>query len=437
VTAQAASPGYVRVDPLDRRWLSRADGTFIWPLGLNVAWAGDYTPWLDRLQRDGCTALRVWLCPWSNPLDVAGDLQKINQDSAAAIDALLDAAAARGLVVQLCLTYHGWFSDNWARNPFNKANGGPVADAREFWTDGQARAGFRRLLDYVSARWGHHPALLAWELVNEVDLTPRFADRDIIAWHREMAAHLARIDRRRHPITTSVAEPGHLRELWRLGELDLVNVHRYQRDPLRGVAAVARDVAAAGKPGWAAEVGLDWRSGQALAERDGAHLRQALWWSWMHGLAASSWAWWWDLQVQNQDLTRQHAALARFLAGEDPRGLALRTVNASDEGLAVAILLAADRAWVYAADPLAAEPAQGAAQRPARRFVLAGLAPGAWAAERWDTSAGSVVENVAVIVAEDGLLPLTAPAGSNEAAWKLRRKQPLQPAVLLPGASAP
>ena len=432
VSPTAASPGAVHVDALDRRWLARADGSFVWPLGLNVAWAGDYTPWLDRLQRDGCTALRVWLCPWSNPLDVAGDLQAVNQTSAAAIDQLLDDAAARGLTVQLCLTYHGWFGSDWARNPFNKANGGPVADAREFWTDGQARAGFRRLLDYVSARWGHHPGLLAWELVNEVDLAPRFRDRDLVEWHREMAAHLARVDRRRHPITTSIAEPGHLPELWRLGDLDLVNVHRYQRDPLRGIAASAADIAAAGKPGWVAEAGSDWRPRQALAERDGAYLRQALWWSWTHGLAASSWAWWWDIQVQNQDLTRSHAAFARYLAGEDPRGLALRTVSSSVEGLAVAALLSPDRAWVYAADPAASSTTHGVAQLPAQRFSLAGLAPGAWTCERWDVLAGTIAETLVVTVADDGVIGLTVTVGSGEAAWKLRRAKPLTPAITLP-----
>jgi len=436
VSPQAVSPGAVRVDPLDRRWLARGDGSFIWPLGLNVAWAGDYTPWLDRLQRDGCTALRVWLCPWSNPLDVAGDLQAVNQISATAIDKLLDAAAARGLTVQLCLTYHGWFGGDWARNPFNKANGGPVSDAREFWTDGQARAGFRRLLDYVSARWGHHPSLLAWELVNEVDLAPRFRDRDLVEWHREMSAHLARVDRRRHPITTSVAEPGHLPELWRLGDLDLVNIHRYQSDPLRGIETSAADIAAAGKPGWAAEAGSDWRPAEALAERDGAYLRQALWWSWTHGLAASSWAWWWDVQVQNQDLTRSHAAIARYIAGEDPRGLALRTVSSSTEGLSVAALLAADRAWVYAADPAASSTAHGTTLPPARRFTLAGLAPGAWICERWDVLAGTVAETTASTVTEDGVFSLTVPAGG-EAAWKLRRVQPLTPAINLPRSGSP
>ncbi len=433
VSPQAASPGAVRVDPVDRRWLSRADGSFIWPLGLNVAWAGDYTPWLDRLQADGCTALRVWLCPWSNPLDVAGDLQTVNQASATAIDDLLDAAAARGQVVQLCLAYHGWFGGDWGRNPFNRLNGGPVTDAREFWTDGQARAGFRRLLDYVSARWGHHPALLAWELMNECDLAPRYRDQDLIDWHREMAAHLARVDRRRHLITTSVSEPGHLAELWRTGDIDVVNVHRYQRDPLRGMAAVARDATAAGKPGWAAETGLDWRPDQALAERDGNHLRQALWWSWMHGLAASSWAWWWDLQ-QAQGLTRHHAALARFLAGEDPRGLALRTVSAGGPGCAVAALLAPDRGWVYAADPSAADPANGSPQLPAQPFAIDGLAPGTWTVERWDVLTGAVVETTQATIADDGRLPLIAPAGSGEAAWKLRRLPALTPAISLPTA---
>jgi hypothetical protein len=432
VDAQAAHPGPLRIDPADRRWLQRADGSFIWPLGMNVAWAGDYTPWLDRLQHDGCNAMRVWLCPWNNPLDVAGDLQAVNQPSAAAIDALLDGAAERGIYVQLCLTYHGWFSSDWARNPFNTVNGGPIADGREFWTDGQARAGFRRMLDYVSARWGHHPALMAWELVNEVDLVPRFRDRDLVDWHREMAAHLARVDRHRHPITTSVAVPGRLSELWRLGDIDLVNVHRYEPDPLRAIAAVATDVAFAGKPGWAAEAGRDWTPAGAMAEPDGAYLHQALWWSWMHGLSASSWAWWWDVQVQNQDLTRHHAAMARFLDGEDPRGSQLRSVGTSVDGLAVVALLAADRGWAYGADPQAVQPKAGAAVLPVRRAVLNGLAPGSWTVESWDPLAGTRIEAQQITVEGDGELPLTIPAGRPELAWKLRRDLPLQPGVRIP-----
>lgn len=431
VDTAAAGPGPLRVDA-DRRWLSRADGSFVWPLGMNVAWAGDYTPWLDRLQRDGCNAVRVWLCPWSNPLDVAGDLQAVNQASAGAIDALLDGAAKRGISVQLCLAYHGWFGSDWARNPFNVVNGGPIADGREFWTDGQARAGFRRMLDYASARWGHHPALLAWELVNEVDLAPRFRDRDLIDWHREMAAHLARIDRRRHPITTSVALPGRLTELWRLGDIDLVNVHRYEADPLRAIAGVAADVAASGKPGWAAEAGRDWTPAGAMAEPDGAYLHQALWWSWMHGMAASSWAWWWDVQVQNQDLTRHHAAIARFVAGEDPRGSAWRSVTATSEGLALAALLAPDRGYAYAADPQAVQPRAGKAAPPARRVRLDGLAPGDWSVESWDPLAGVRLETVVRQVAMDGSLALELPVGRAELAWKLRRAQALQPGAGIP-----
>lgn len=430
VAPGAANPGPVRIDPADRQWLSRADGSFFWPLGMNIAWAGDYQPWLDQLAKDGGNAVRVWLCPWSNPLDVAGDLQTVNQDSAAAIDRLLDLALARGIAVQPCLAYHGWFGSDWAKNPFNAANGGPIKDGREFWTDGRARAGFRRVLDYAAARWGHHPALLAWELVNEADLAPRFRDEDVIEWHREMSAHLARVDRHRHPITTSVAIPARLAPLWRIADLDLVQVHRYERDPLRAVAAVAADVRVAGKPGWAAEASRDWLPGGDQADPEGRFLWRALWWSWIHGLAGSSWAWWWDTHILPNGLTRHHAAIARFLAGADPRGARATSVMAAGDGVAGGALVAGDRAWALADDPQAWDPAAPVPAQVPRRLRLAGLAPGAWTAERWDPVLGTVASTTPATVGDDGIIELSAP--SLPAAWRLFRLRPLVPRLDLP-----
>ncbi|HAT11411.1 MAG TPA: hypothetical protein DCS97_12655 [Planctomycetes bacterium] len=65
-------------------------------------------------------------------------------------------------------------------------------------------------------------------------------------------------------------------------------------------------------------------------------------------------------------------------------------------------------------------------------MTLAGLAPGAWTAERWDTLRGQPVAEELLTVGDDGTLALILPAGSGEAAWKLRRRVPLQLELRLP-----
>ncbi len=433
VAPEAGNPGPVRIDPRDPHWLSRADGSFFWPLGMNVGWAGDYRPWLTRMQEDGCTAVRVWMCPWSNPLDVAGNLQTVNQASAATIDSLLDTALAKGLTVQLCLNYHGMLKSEWEKNPYNLANGGVITDPREFWIDAKAKAVFRKQLDYVSARWGHHPALLAWEMWNEADIGLHYDDDDIVEWHREMCAYLAKIDRHRHLITTSLAGQRNANGLWRVPDVNLVQPHYYERESLRAIAAAVGDIALVGKPGWPAELSRYWQRGGEQADTEGRFLHQALWWSWVHGCAGSSWAWWWDTQVQNNGLTKHHAALARFIAGEDLRGATLTSVSAAAEGINVVALSGVDRSWVFAADQHATAPASGApAAMRARRVRLSGFAAGAWSIERWDPLAGTCVATLAATVADDGVLEVELPAGANEAAWKLRRSARLVPEIRLP-----
>ena len=190
---------------------------------------------------------------------------------------------------------------------------------------------------------------------------------------------------------------------------------------------------AVGKPGWAAEASRDWLPGGDQADPDGRFLTRALWWSWVQGLAGSSWAWWWDTHVQPNGLTRQHAALARFLRGEDPRGARAVSVAAMAGDTTAGALVAADRAWVFADDPRSwdpAAPATGPARPGVHRLRLAGLAPGAWQVELWEPLTGAVVATLPAEIAADGTLELDAPA--LPAAWKLIRQRPLLPGLSVP-----
>ena len=71
-TDGAAAPAMVGIDRDDRRFFSDARGAWFYPLGENVAWAGDYAPYLDAIAAAGGNWLRTWICPWNNPLDGPG-----------------------------------------------------------------------------------------------------------------------------------------------------------------------------------------------------------------------------------------------------------------------------------------------------------------------------------------------------------------------------
>lgn len=436
VDEAAAGPGPIRLDPRDPRWFARADGSFFWPLGENVAWSGDYEPYLKAIAAAKGNFLRSWICPWNDSLDVDGRLDVIDFAAAERIDRLFAQAQEHGVAVQLCLQYHGMLGGDWHRNPFNKANGGPCSDPREFWSRWEAKERFRKLLDYCVARWGWSPQLFAWELWNEAELTPRFRDEDVVQWHREMAEHLQRIDVHRHLVTTSTAGAGGLPELWRIQAIDVVQPHLYDPRAPRAMHSVVAQLSAVRKPILIAEWGRGWEPFHDQVDREGRAFRQSLWSAWMLGLPGAPLTWWWDTHVEPNDLLAHLAGPAAFLAGEDPRGRDLRPLTvALPDGAEALCLVGADRAYGYAYHPESvAKPGAApiASPLPAGRSLrLEGLAPGAYRLELWDVEKAVALPARDLQVGDEGAA-IPAPDTRGEFAFKLVRARPLAPAASVP-----
>jgi len=428
VDESVAGAGPVGIDAHDPRWLSRRDGSFFYPMGENVAWSGDYEPYAAAIEAAGGTVMRVWICPWNNPLDVAGKLAVVNFASASRIDAIFAIAARHNLTVQLCLEYHGALTWDWGRNPFSLANGGPCADPREFWSNGTARDHFHKLLDYCVARWGGSPQLFAWELFNESDLTYRFSDDDVISWHQDMAQYLHACDPLHHLVTTSVSAPSALPGLWSQAGLDLCEVHVYDPHAGQALQRAASLSAAVRQPVLVGEWGRGWNPADDQQDRSGTAYRQALWSGWMHGFAASPWTWWWDTAVEPNHLLTQLSRLARFVAGEDPRGETWSTLAiALPQGRQADCLIGVNRAYGYVYQPGAVDHPGAAALEPvlaaARHLVITGLAAGRWRCEFWDVSSG-VALPARTITATSEAADLGSPGLSGEFAFKLTRLAP-------------
>jgi len=439
-TGDDAGPGMIGIGRDDPRFFAHSGGSAFYPIGQNVAWAGDYAPYLEAIESYGGNYLRTWMCPWNHPLDVRGRLDVVNFASADGIDRLFALARQRGVAVQLVVQYHGMLTDDWARNPFNQANGGPCLDAREFWTHPQAREGFKRCLDYLVARWASSPQLFAWELFNEANLCPSFQGEDIVAWHREMAAYLKRIDPWRHLVTTSVAGTNPLPGLWRIEDIDFAQPHAYHPQVGQTLDRVLADLAEVTKPMFLAEFGRGTEPSQDQADPEGRHLHQALWLSWMLGMAGTAVPWWWDTHIEANHLHRRFAALVRFAEGEDLRGRPLRRHSsvlrpAGRPEVRVQCLIGPDHVYGYAFSAEAVALPQAKALEPlitaGSKLIIGGVSRGAWAAEFWDTHRGKVDWLADLTSDEQGRLVLNLAEMPRDFAFKLKRKGVTVPGVVL------
>lgn len=298
------------------QFFERADGRPLPLVGMNLCWPGtrgsfDYDDWLPRLASNGVNHVRLWMCPWAFGLETgAGTLNRYRQDRAVQLDRVFEVAEHSGVLVQLCLDYHGMFRttpdptwgglDDWKVNPYAAALGGPATTPNAFFTQAAAVAAYRKRLRYLIARYSYSPHLFAWEFFNEIDNA--FAEgagalnpSDVAGWHADQAAWMATNDPARHLVTTSLAGADRS-ELWNLPGLQFVNVHSYgTANPAAGLAAeVARLRGLYGKPVVVGEFGVDYRGWMRASDPHLRGFRQNLWGAIAGGAAGTAMSWWWE-----------------------------------------------------------------------------------------------------------------------------------------------
>ncbi len=275
----ATADGYLRLlsvqrDPHSSTKLAYVTGEPYVPMGANLAWSqGDPVPWYrDALKRFGAAGLnwtRIWMCHWGGlNLDWRIDghttpIGEIDPEIAERWDQIVAAAEDDGVYFQLVLQHHGqWVSKgentNWAGNPWNAANrGGFLKKASDFFTSPQAVELTRRKYRYIVARWGYSPAILAWELFNEVHWTDALAlDHNVAAvakWHTDMATFIRSVDTYHHLVTTSTEDL----DSPIYAAMDYYQPHLYATNMLAAARRFDRDPATLTKPVFYGEMGDD------------------------------------------------------------------------------------------------------------------------------------------------------------------------------------
>ena len=452
----ADARGFVRVDKAGTGF-AYDDGSGFIPVGPNICWSrgpdvlGDYRRWFDRLAAAGGNATRVWMASWSFGLEWKdtglGDYRK-RLRQAWLLDQVFALARQHGIRLMLVLSNHGQFSTTtnpeWNDNPYNKANGGPLADPIGFATDPTAVGYFTRRLRYIAARWAGEPGLWAWEWWNEVNFTPIGQDSVLGPWIQKMTPVLRGFDPYRRPITNSLGDSGSS-DTWALPELDFACSHVYSimdatsnfADRYTGTRARA-----ARKPIVLAEYGYSGGADDRNLDPEGIHWHNGMWAASLTGFAGPAMYWFWDDYIDPANLWGQVHGPAAFLAGEKLAGFTPVKPQAGTGAVALALVsprraLGWVRAGAYARDDAKAayEKAITKANKDkvtlkyvyqpptvtGAQLVLSGLTDGAWRVTWWSTMDGKPTGAGVTVTAAGGKATIAVPSFTRDIAFKAER----------------
>jgi hypothetical protein len=481
----------VRIDADDQRFFS-VDGKWFWPIGMNLHSTFDvrsrdrlstvltpargslaYADRFRRLAAAGGNATEIWMGSWNLALEwnaswpgYAG-VGRYSQENAARLDAVLDAAFANGIRINLVINNHGQASpDNdreWKDHPWNRVNGGVLSDPYELFTDARSLAGQANLRRYLVARFADHPAILGWKLWSEINLTAvgdsgrrsravagaapvSTAQRlaTLVSWHDGAAAHLHATDPYRHPVTTHWS--GDYRkpnpEVCALPGMDYLCIDAYHsgqafyrgstlvdliwngtQDPIRGLGRFK-------KPVLVTEFGGS--SGGTTSELLEAELASAPWAAALSGNAGMPFMWWFEW-IDQGGHWQPFGAIAQFLAGEDLRGADARAVALNVTGDAEAWWA---RGWVrpgrmlgYIADHRwTGEGGEFPRRSGVAVRIGSQVAPGPCRIEWWDATTGACI-GIQEYDHAGGALDLHAPEFLHHIAFKLIRATAERPTV--------
>ena len=418
--------GNVQVSKRDPHQFELANGDPFYVYGQNVCWTQNWVPYMDRMKDYGANTMRIWLCPWGLNLERKTDPGGYDLETANRIDTLVADAESKGIRLIFCFTFHGMNQGSWGDSPYNIVNGGPCSRPEEFFTSGRAKQQFKRLLSYASARWGSSPALMSWELMNEIDLARYTWPDDAIHWSREMAGHLKNVDAHGHLVTVSATMRDTPQDLWTDSRIDWVQIHAYGKDVSNLMFERISPFQTMQKPVLMGEFGGGTESRDDIPDQDGARLQASLWITACSPSCGTAMPWWWDTYIETRNLYPVMAAAQKFVAGEDRRGRYGQWVKKMyDFGVEVSGSMDAQGGRFYVSNPewvKNPDARKGPLLPKLQNVELTGLNDGAYTLEFYDAKDGTIFNSQAAL-AKEGKLTITLSARATEFGIKLDRKQ--------------
>jgi hypothetical protein len=294
--SKSLTKGFIRKTPEQQFVFD--NGTHYWPMGFNFGWRSDNIPdipeALKGMKANGVNWTRIWSNHWDdkNPTWVKGNPAQFSESALNRWQTITDAAQKGDVNFQFVLFHHGPWStrvnSNWPENPWSKAQGGFLENPTEFFTSPRAKKIAKAWLRYAVARYGDSPAIMSWELFNEVEwVDPNYDQKEQLVgdWHKEMATYIRSIDPYKHLVTTS--------SRMTLPIYDAMDYYQPHGYPNRIQNLLLASPPKGDKPYFYGEVGTaNSQSGPVLQRQA---IRDAIYTALIMGHSGAAQYWYWDL----------------------------------------------------------------------------------------------------------------------------------------------
>lgn len=240
--------GYLSVSPNGRYFVDETGRGFI-VIGQNdgVPWPGlvtllnDLAPeatenYIRDLRDHGITVSRVMIEYAQEPHTyLENPVGTFSPSVVAFWDAFIEMAERHGLYLLLTPYDTFWQAANWGRYPYNAELGGPCQTTRDWLTARPCIEAQKNRWRFILDRWGGSPNIMAWDIMNEIDIWWDATADDIRAYIDEMATFIREYETERwgraHMLTVSSAASVPEGELGRIiynhPLLDFANTHLY------------------------------------------------------------------------------------------------------------------------------------------------------------------------------------------------------------------
>jgi hypothetical protein len=429
----SGQPGWVGIAP-NGRYLRHSDGSPFYGVGLwyNDSYeegeGGEITPeGLDQLKNRGCNFISFFPTPIETRGTGAG---RYEQARCARMDRLFEMCESRGIRISWNLWFHSYISETvwgggnarWGSNPYRE-----VCAAKDFFNSAEAWRYSERLLRYTLARWGYSSSLFLWFVVDEIDGTDGWVNGDTLAaeaWCLKVHKWLKDNDPWGRPTTGTQcgAFPRYWSGGYRIFDIPAREIYEAQRWPMPAGAVIdgkeehplrasllnytgqtACLWAEFGKPVILGECG--WAHTYYEPSQPGylAMYHNALWGGLVNGLCCTPFWWAFSDYINDNVVTNQLQAFARFvegldLTGDSPAPLACR----AGKGVEAWAMRNGGVVFGWAVNPRMTGIA-------GQKVSLDGLADGEYTLRVYHTWRGRFVAEEKVTV-KDGRLTVTAPS---------------------------